>query len=152
LKIHFNIILPSASGSPKWSPSLRYSQHSGHQKAQYCSLDISYYSVPLNITTCFDLQGIIIRESNERDATQNQTSNLCNHKNLRCCSGGSNRMLQNTASWFVLLAKYQSDDLTQGYKEGRSMWASMGKSRGAYRFWWGNSKGRDHLEDLGVDG
>jgi hypothetical protein len=28
----------------------------------------------------------------------------------------------------------------------------MGKKKGAYRFWWGNPKERDHLEDLGVDG
>ena len=28
----------------------------------------------------------------------------------------------------------------------------MGDRRGAYRFWWGNVRERDHLEDLGVDG
>ena len=32
------------------------------------------------------------------------------------------------------------------------MWESMGNKKGAYRFWWGNPKERDHLQDLGVDG
>ena len=27
----------------------------------------------------------------------------------------------------------------------------MGTRRGVYRFWWGNLKERDHLEDLSVD-
>jgi hypothetical protein len=30
--------------------------------------------------------------------------------------------------------------------------ASMGKSRGVYRFRWGNLMERDHLEDPGGDG
>jgi hypothetical protein len=28
----------------------------------------------------------------------------------------------------------------------------MGEGRGVYRFWWGNLRERDHLEDPGVDG
>jgi hypothetical protein len=28
----------------------------------------------------------------------------------------------------------------------------MGDGRGAYTFWWGNLRERDHLEDLGADG
>jgi hypothetical protein len=28
----------------------------------------------------------------------------------------------------------------------------MGDRKGAYRFWWGDLRERDHLEDLGVDG
>jgi len=28
----------------------------------------------------------------------------------------------------------------------------MGERRGVYRFWWGNVRERDHLEDPGVDG
>jgi hypothetical protein len=30
--------------------------------------------------------------------------------------------------------------------------ANMGESRGAYRFWWGNMRERDHLEHSGVLG
>jgi hypothetical protein len=28
----------------------------------------------------------------------------------------------------------------------------LGERRGVYRFWWGNLRERDHLEDPGVDG
>jgi hypothetical protein len=28
----------------------------------------------------------------------------------------------------------------------------MGERRGAYKFWWGNLREGDHLEDPGVDG
>jgi hypothetical protein len=30
--------------------------------------------------------------------------------------------------------------------------ARMGEGRGAYRFWWGDQREGDHLEDPGVDG
>jgi len=30
--------------------------------------------------------------------------------------------------------------------------AHMGESRGAYRFWWGNLREIDHLEDQGIEG
>jgi hypothetical protein len=30
--------------------------------------------------------------------------------------------------------------------------ACMGGMRNAYKFWLGNLKGRDHAEDLGIDG
>jgi len=31
-------------------------------------------------------------------------------------------------------------------------WRAMGERRGASRFWWGNLRERDHLEDARVDG
>jgi hypothetical protein len=47
------------------------------QNTQYCSLDILYYIITLNIPTWFDPQGLIISESNESNTIQKQTSNLC---------------------------------------------------------------------------
>jgi len=41
-------------------------------------------------------------------------------------------------------------------KSRRQIWvgytARMGERRGAYRFWWGNLRERDHLEDPCIDG
>jgi len=31
-------------------------------------------------------------------------------------------------------------------------YSTYGERRGAYRFWWGNLREREHLEDTGVDG
>jgi hypothetical protein len=31
------------------------------------------------------------------------------------------------------------------------MWHLWGEKRHAYRFWWGNLRERDHLEDLGME-
>ena len=51
---------------------------------------------------------------------------------------------------------YSSPNIVRVIKSRRMRWAGhvarMGEERGAYRFLVGNSEGRDHWGDLGVDG
>jgi hypothetical protein len=51
---------------------------------------------------------------------------------------------------------YCSPIIVQVIKLRRMRWeehvACMGERRGVYRFWWGNLRERDHLENPGVDG
>jgi len=51
---------------------------------------------------------------------------------------------------------YSSPNMIRAIKPRRMRWAGhvacMGEMKGAYRFWWGNLRERDHLEDPGVDG
>ena len=51
---------------------------------------------------------------------------------------------------------YSSPNIVRVVKSRRMRWAghvaSMGKSRGVYKVWWGNLRERDHLEDPSVDG
>ena len=51
---------------------------------------------------------------------------------------------------------YSSPNVVRVIKLRRMRWAGhvarMGERKGVYRFWWGNLRERDHLEDPGVDG
>jgi hypothetical protein len=51
---------------------------------------------------------------------------------------------------------YSSPHIIQIIKSKRMRWAGhmarFEQRRGAYRVWVGRSKGKDHLEDLGIDG
>jgi len=51
---------------------------------------------------------------------------------------------------------YSTRNIIQTIKSRRMRWAGlvafMGNRRGASRVWWGDMRGRDHFEDLGVDG
>jgi hypothetical protein len=51
---------------------------------------------------------------------------------------------------------YCSPNIVPLIKSKRMRWerqaASMGKSRGVYRVWWGNLRERDNLGDKGLDG
>jgi hypothetical protein len=50
---------------------------------------------------------------------------------------------------------YSSPNIIRVIKSRRMEWAGharMGETRGAYRFWWGNLRKRDHFEDLVLDG
>jgi hypothetical protein len=51
----------------------------------------------------------------------------------------------------VFLTKYHSGDQVKKTETGRAC-TTNGKSRGAYRVYWGNLSERDHLKDPGVDG
>jgi hypothetical protein len=51
---------------------------------------------------------------------------------------------------------YSSPNIIRVIKSRRMRWAQhvarVGEKRGAYRFWWGSLKERDHMEHPGVDG
>jgi hypothetical protein len=51
---------------------------------------------------------------------------------------------------------HSSSNIIRVIKSRRMRWAGhverMRERRGAYRFWWGNLRDRDHFENLGVNG
>jgi hypothetical protein len=70
--------------------------------------------------------------------------------------GGSDRRLekntQRGASEFLILTKYYQPVQIKEFEMGGACSMRGGRVEVRNRFWWGNLRERDHLEDPGVDG